>query len=455
MQEIRVLSATGMLGSGFKPATLKAALERNPHFIGVDSGSTDPGPFYLGSGESMFSEEAYKNDLRLLLIARTQFKIPLIIGSACTAGAKPHLERLKRLALEVAREEKLSFKLAFIHSDQDKEYLVRKLHEGKIRALDNAPDLTETVIHDSAHIVGMAGVEPFIEALGRGADVIIAGRASDTSIFAALPHMEGIPAGIAWHAAKVLECGAACVTHRKYPDCNFAYLRSDHFVIDPPNPDYRCDPESVASHNLYENASPYELIEPGGILDTYDCSYEAISDRAVKVSGSRFRPVDEYTIKLEGSALAGYQTIILGTVRDPVILMQLDSWLKNLFEACEDRIAAMYSNEVKAKYKMQVKIIGRNFTMGVTEPVQTSAHEVGLLFQVVAHTQDLSKSIAKTISHFALHFPVPEWTGLITTLAFPFSPPETSKGPLYRFNMNHVIIPNSPLELFPIEYIRI
>ncbi|NDC38849.1 MAG: acyclic terpene utilization AtuA family protein, partial [Proteobacteria bacterium] len=364
MQEIRVLSATGMLGSGFKPATLKAALDRSPHFIGVDSGSTDPGPFYLGSGESMFSEQAYKRDLRLLLIARGQLKIPLIIGSACTAGAKPHLEQLKRLVLEIASEEKLSFKLAIIHSDQDKNYLVHRLREGKIRALENAPALTESVIHQSVHIVGMAGVEPFIEALDQGADVVIAGRASDTSIFAALPYKEGIPAGIAWHAAKVLECGAACVTHRKYPDCNFAYLRSDHFVIDPPNPDYRCDPESVASHNLYENASPYELIEPGGILDTYDCSYEAISDRAVKVSGSRFKPVDEYTIKLEGSALAGYQTIILGTIRDPVILMQLDSWLKNLLEACEERIAAIYSDEIKEKYKMQVKIIGKDSTMG-------------------------------------------------------------------------------------------
>lgn len=454
MQEVRVLSATGMLGSGFRESTLKSALERQPHFIGADSGSTDPGPYYLGSGESMFSEKAYKRDLRLLLTARAESKIPLIIGSACTAGAKPHLERLKNLTLQVATEEKLTFKLAVIHSDQAKGLLLEKLGAGKIRGLNNAAAMTESTIINSAHIVGMAGVEPFIEALQQGADVIIAGRASDTSIFAAFPVMQGIPAGISWHAAKILECGAACVVQRKYPDCNFGYLRADHFIIDPPNPEFRCDPESVASHNLYENASPYKLIEPGGFLDTYGCSYEAVSKRAVRVKGSRFIASNEYTIKLEGSELVGYQTVVLGMVRDPIILKQLDSWIEGLIDSCKKRIDSIYSDQIRLKYSLIVKIIGKNATMGEAEIVKTLAHEVGVLFQIIAETDELSRSIAKSVSHIALHFPVPEWTGLISSLAFPFSPPESSKGPVYRFNMNHVVIPDNPLELFPIEYLK-
>jgi hypothetical protein len=47
-------------------------------------------------------------------------------------------------------------------------------------------------------------------------------------------------------------------------------------------------PQSVASHTLYENADPFDLKEPSGTLDTREARYEAISDRAVRVSGSRF-----------------------------------------------------------------------------------------------------------------------------------------------------------------------
>ena len=89
--EIRVLSATGILGSGFREETLKRAMALKPDFIGADSGSTDPGPHYLGSGETLFSDSAYKRDLRLILLAARAAKIPAIIGSACTAGTDGQL----------------------------------------------------------------------------------------------------------------------------------------------------------------------------------------------------------------------------------------------------------------------------------------------------------------------------------------------------------------------------
>ena len=48
--------------------------------------------------------------------------------------------------------------------------------------------------------------------------------------------------------------------------------------------DYRCTPQSVASHTLYENADPFALKEPSGTLRTDKARYEAISNRAVRVS---------------------------------------------------------------------------------------------------------------------------------------------------------------------------
>jgi ribosome modulation factor len=455
MKEIRVLSATGILGSGFREETLKRAMALKPDFIGADSGSTDPGPHYLGSGETLFSDSAYKRDLRLILLAARAAKIPAIIGSACTSGSDPQLERLVGIACEIAREEKLGFRLAAIHSEQDKAYLKRKLREGKISPLANAPVLDEQVIDRSAHIVGMAGIEPFVAALEGGAEVVIAGRSSDTSIFSAMPVMRGINPATVWHAAKILECGAACVVLRKYPDCMFATIRDDHFIVEPPNPEYRCDPASVASHNLYENSTPYELVEPSGVLDTYAAKYEALSDRAVKVSGSTFKPAQRYTIKLEGAELAGYQSIIIGSVRDPIILRQFDSWLAGLMQAARDRIAAVFGAGIASQYKFDVRVFGKNATMGPLESETAIGHEVGLLFQVTAATQELATALIKSVSHIAVHYPVPEWTGLITSIAYPYSPAEIARGASYRFNMNHVVEPASPLEMFSIDYRKV
>ena len=160
MKEIRILSATGILGSGFREATLQRAMTLKPDFIGADSGSTDPGPYYLGSGETLFSDSAYKRDLRLMLLAGRAANVPVSIGSACTAGTDAQVGRLVGIARDIAREEKLSFKLAAVRCEQDKAYLKRKLREGKITPLANAPVFDEAVIDRSTHIVGMRVSSP-------------------------------------------------------------------------------------------------------------------------------------------------------------------------------------------------------------------------------------------------------------------------------------------------------
>ena len=452
MSEIRMLSATGMLGSGFREESLKRAMALKPDFIGVDSGSTDAGPYYLGCGETQFSDSAYKRDLRLILLAARAARIPAIVGSACTAGTDEQVDRLVGIARDIAREEKLKFKLAAVHSEQNKDYLKQKLRAGRIKPLANAPTLDEGVIDRSAHIVGMCGVEPFIEALQNGADVVIAGRSSDTSIFSCMPIMRGFNPATVWHAAKILECGAACVVFRKYPDCMFATLNDESFVVEPPNPEYRCDPASIASHNLYENSTPYELVEPSGVLNTFSAKYEALSDRAVKVSGSTFKHAERYTIKLEGAELAGYQSLLIGSVRDPIILRQFDSWLEGLLQASKERIRAAFGEGIDERYRLDTRVFGRNASMGPLETATSNGHELGIMFQITAETPELAPALMKSVGHIAVHYPVPEWTGLITSIAFPYSPAELYRGPAYRFNMNHVVEPESPLEMFRIDY---
>src|SRR5205807_6145273 len=125
--------------------------------------------------------------------------------------------------------------------------------------------LTEPQVDDSAHIVAMMGAEP-IQAALQEADIVLAGRASDAAIFAALPLLERFAPALCWHVGKILECGAAAVAQRAAPDSMMAVLHADSFDIYPLREDYRCTPQSIASHTLYENADPFELSEPSGIL---------------------------------------------------------------------------------------------------------------------------------------------------------------------------------------------
>lgn len=451
MQEIRILSPTGMLGSGFKLESFKRGLGWEPTFIGCDSGTTDFGPYYLGTDELHFSRAAIKRDLEHMIVAAREHRIPCLVGSAGTAGTDKQLDQVRQIVEEIAQEHGLHFRLGLISCEPPRNYLKELYRTGKIKPLENAPRIDEPLFDRSTNIVAMAGVEPFQEALESGADVVLAGRSSDTSIFAAIPVAEGFSPALSWHAAKILECGAAAVAQRKHPDPIFAWIRDDHFLLEPPNPGFRCTPLSVASHNLYENGSPSEFHEPTGVLHTENARYEAVSDRAVRVSGSWFEPAERCTVKLEGAELVGYQSMVLGAIRDPIIVRQLDNWLKEMEAAVHQRIEATYGASLRDDYELHIRRYGVNAAMGNLEPNATPGHEVGVVIEITAPSQELATALAKSASHIALHFPVPEWSGLITALALPYSPPELDRGPVYRFNLHHVIETSSPLEPFKVD----
>lgn len=448
----KAYAATGMLGSGFLADSLRTALSWKPDFIGCDAGSTDGGPSYLATGTSMFSAESTKRDLKSLLAAAREADIPLIIGSAGTGGANTHLAWTRELLLEAARELKLSFRLACISSELERDYVKRAWRDERISPLRAAPTISDAVIDRSLRIVGMMGPEPILAALQQGADVVLCGRASDAAIYAALPISKGVAPGVAWHAAKVLECGAAAVTHRTTPDGMFVSFDRDAFTIEPPNPQYRCTPLSVAAHALYENADPYQLHEPPGTVDLRQATYTAVDDRSVRVTGSTFRPAEQYTIKLEGVEVVGSQSIVIGGVRDPYILRQLQPWLQEMERASRERIEQTFPG---VEYTLNTRIYGWRGVMEQHEPTADPAHEVLLIFEVTSEAQDAAHGMANAVRHIALHFPIQEWHGLITTLAHPYTPGVLDRGEVHRFNLNHVLAVDDPLECFPTSLMEV
>ena len=406
-------------------------------FIGCDAGSTDSGPHYLGSGKARGPREGVKRNLRLMLREAMRAGVPVIVGSAGHAGGRPHLEWTLSIIRELASENGWHFKLASIDSEIDKQSLASALRKGLITPLGPGPKLSESAIFEAKRFVAMMGIEPIQRALEAGAQVVVAGRCSDVAIYAALPIMKGIPPAVAFHAGKILECGAASVEQRKAPDSMAAELDADGFTVAPPNPALRCTPQSVAAHTLYENADPWHLVESGGTLDTTCARYESAGDRAVRVSGSRFVSATRYTVRIEGASLVGYRSIVIAGIRDPLVLRQLDPFLASLRKVVERKIFDNLQLSPE-KYSINFRIYGRNGTLGEMEPLSDIGHEVGLVIDVVAGSQELAADICPVVSHTGLHHPIPEYNGLISNFAYPFSPGGIDVGPVYEFCANHV-----------------
>jgi len=176
------------------------------------------------------------------------------------------------------------------------------------------------------------------------------------------------------------------------------------------------------------------------------------------VTGSQFHPAADYTIKLEGSQLVGYQTVVIGGIRDPYIIRSLDSLLPKASAFFDMRIAELFSGQITNKdYDISYRIYGRDGVMGELEPMRNSAagHEVGVLITITAPTQELANKIATFVSHVSAHLPVPEYQGIVSSIAYPFSPPEIPRGAVYRFSLNHVVLPDTPNEMFRTELLEI
>ena len=75
--------------------------------------------------------------------------------------------------------------------------------------------------------------------------------------------------------------------------------------------------------------------------------------------------------------------------------------------------------------------------------------------EVTAETQEMATAVADSVHHYALHFPVPEWHGLISGVAYPYSPAVLNRGAVHRFSLNHLLEPEDPYEMFPMEILEV
>lgn len=449
MEELRIVALNGCLGYGYEFASLEAGMAQQPHLLGGDAGSTDPGPYYLGSGTSLVKPEQIRRDLSFALRAARAAGVPMVIGSAGMGGGKPNLAIVRDILLQEARAQGLKFRLATIQAEIDPVLVLDALRQGRIHAMPDVPPLTEQAVRGSVRIVGQMGTEPFAHALAQGADVVLAGRACDTAIYAALPIARGYHPGLALHMAKIMECGAQCALPLAPNDSLLGVIRRDHFLIRPLARHRTVSPDSVAAHTMYEQGDPLMLHEPEGRVDLADAQFEQIDAQTVRVSGARFIPTPQLTIKLEGARRTGFRAFTLAGIRDRNVIAALPVIEETVRAAVRRNLGTQVSD---ASFGMEFRVYGRDAVLGKHEPQRHKLpHEIGLLIEVVAATQELASYVLSLARSSFLHCPFPGRRTTAGNLAFPFSPSDVQGGEVFEFSVYHLMECDGQAALFPIH----
>ena len=438
---LRVLAASGQLGYGIPQAAFERGVARKPHFIGCDMGSIDPGPYYLGSGTMAAPEAMVERDLALVLRAALALGVPLVIGSAGTAGARPQLDATVAMVLRIADQHKLQFRLTTVASDVAVDVVLAALDEGRLEPIGNMATPGRESITSCTHIVGQCGTETLARALRMPTDVLIAGRACDTAIFAALPQLLGYPLALSLHMAKIIECTSLCCRPAGR-DAILAELDMQGFTLESMNPDAHATPASVAAHALYEQADPFEVDEPDGTLLLHGASYQAIDGHRTRVTGAGFRTRVRPSCKVEGAALIGWRAVLLAGVADPTLLAQLHPVL--------EAVTARVRDLVPGDWDAYPHIYGQGAVRPLP-PAQHAAHEAGLVIEFIADSAALARTAAGVFKQNLLHFAYPGRLSTAGNIAFAFTPSEVDAGAAYRFVLYHVLHDAPLTDIFRIQ----
>jgi hypothetical protein len=344
-----------------------------------------------------------------------------------------------------------------IYSNVSKSRVLEHLAAGEVEGCGSSvPPLSSTDVDDAGPIVAQMGHEPFLDAMASEPDfkILIGGRAYDPSPYIAycahqaqqlfsLSLKDLTPEQLGGFAfmGKIMECGALCSTPKSSSAMATIYLDGT-FDIVPLSPEAICTPTSVAAHTMYEKTRPDILPGPGGCLDLNSSRYEQLPDnRSVRVCGAQFLSARElnlpYCVKLEAAKTVGYRTLIMGGIRDPILISQIDSFLARVKEFVKQQHSSIIE-----KWELDFHVYGANGIMNAQEPGDTSylPREIFLVGEALAPSQQLATSIASSARIACVHGSYPGQRGTSGNFAMGQGGKlEIETGPCAEFCIYHLI----------------
>ncbi len=448
MTRVSCIVPTGHLSyAPLEPDSFYRGLEEHPGAVIADAGSCDIGPYPLGANSAASPEEWQRFDLDHMLRGARQLQVPMIVSSCNDTGTNEGVDKFVQLIRDVAQSQRCDpFNLAAIRHTLDKSTLIQALERGeRIAGLDGRPDLTIEMLERTDNIVPVMGAEPFVNALGMKADVIVASRASDCCPFAAFAIANGIPRDVAYYWGKVLECASfACEPYMgKESIIGVAY--ENRVQVMPMHPGQRCTPASLAGHAMYERNDPFHEAVAGGEIDMTEVVYQQVDEKTTEVRGMRFNVASDYTIKIEGAGKVGERCYVMIGVRDPQTIATIEQaigWAKQKVEA--------WYGPIGQDYHLYYHVYGKNAVMGELETVKAiQSHELGIAVEVIAPSLALAEKIVTLAARGIFYARIPT-KGTAGGGAFLTEDVLVGK-PAYEWTLNHVMRIDNPLDYFTID----
>jgi hypothetical protein len=281
-------------------------------------------------------------------------------------------------------------------------------------------DVRDRVLSANAYL----GAAPVVDALRRGAQVVITGRVTDTGLtLGPLMHAFGWPAD-AWNriaagtvAGHIIECGAQASggnrlkDWKKIPDlANVGYpiveARADGTfdLVKHPHTGGRIDVAGVTEQLVYEMGDPRAYITPDGVADFTSIQLAQVSKDRVRVSSVRGKPATD-KLKVSIAYFYGYKAV--GTL--------VYAWPEALEKAqAADRILRQRLANLGLKFEaIHTEFLGASATHGplALKEVDTSAiPEVQLRIGVRSPNEDAVDRFTREIAPLILNGP-PSVTG--------------------------------------------
>jgi hypothetical protein len=275
--------------------------------------------------------------------------------------------------------------------------LIASGHE--LRHMENGEPLStvrDRVLSANAYI----GSTPIVEALARGANVVVTGRSTDTALTMAPGH--------------IIECGAQCsggnclYDWRNIPDlANIGYpiveARADgtFTVVKHPNTGGRINVPSVTEQCVYEMGDPHSYITPDVVADFTTIHLADDGENRVRVFGIKGRPATD-KLKVSIAYRAGFKAV--GTL--------VYSWPDALEKAqLADRVLRERLDRMGLRFDQRLtEFVGVSSTHGPLTPSHGDAPEVQLRVGVRSADRSAVERFTRELAPLVLNGP-PSVTG--------------------------------------------
>ncbi len=376
--------------------------------------------------------------------------MPLVIGSAGSAGAKPHLEATLAIIREIARAEGLHFRLGVLRADLSRDMLRASVRAGAVIGIDDMPALTEEEVTEAEEIVGQMGMGPFRRALAEDIDVLIAGA---PAIPRSSPRCRPC-----WGSRSVCRCTRRRSSSvRRSAACLVAAISilatldgrgvrtGKHGRAAARDACLGCGAQPDV-RRAEQIPPPYTNRKAAWTWSAAD--YAAVDDRRCRVTGAaRRESTDPVREDREGARRIGERAVLLAGAADPRFIAQH----REILPAVATVVRDLVCEDAPEDYTLRFRVYGIDGVRMAAPAGEAPPGEVFVMGECIAPTAERAAEVVRTLKQYLLHH---GYAGRLSTagnLAFPFTPPEVSLGPAYRFNVYHLLRTPDPDALFPLE----